>query len=145
MIDYSLILTINYKGKIWSLNGYEYEGLEWYDNNPKPTKEELDSQWEEVLSIIKKEQCKQKAQILLNESDWSDLYSIRNKLENINEWDSYRELIRELRINPIENPIFPDKPQTIWKEIIPIPIEEPIQEEIVNPIEEHIVNEESTI
>ena len=117
MIDYSLILTINYKGKIWSLNGDSYEGLEWLDESPKPTKEELDSKWEEVLTIIKKDNCKNKAQILLNESDFTDLYSVRNKLENINEWDTYRGIIRELRINPIENPIFPDKPKTIWKEV----------------------------
>ena len=105
----------------------------------------------EKYSIYLKEQCKQKAQILLNESDWTDLYTVRNKLENINEWDTYRGIIRDLRINPIENPTFPNKPQTIWQEIIPIPIEEPIvvqepiQEEIVNPIDESIINNEETI
>ena len=117
MIDYTLILTTKYKSTKWSFDGYKYEGLDWYDNDPKPTKEELDFQWEEVLSITKKEQCKSQAQTLLNESDWSDLYSVRQKLENINEWDSYRDIIRDLRINPIENPTFPDKPQTIWKAI----------------------------
>ncbi len=118
MIDYTIILVNNYKGKQWSLNGDSYEGLIWLDVSQKPTKEELDSQWEEVQSIIAKNNCKTKAQILLNESDFADLYSVRNKLENINEWDNYRGIIRELRINPIENPIFPDKPQTIWKEVI---------------------------
>ena len=78
------------------------------------------------LSEIRKKECKSQAQILLNESDWADLYSVRNKLENINEWDTYRDIIRELRINPIENPVFPNKPQTVWKEIIPIPTDEPI-------------------
>ena len=116
MIDYTLILTIKYKGKMWSLNGDSYEGLTWLEESLKPSKEELDSQWEEVLIKIQKEQCKTKSQILLNESDWTDLYSVRQKLENINEWDSYRDIIRELRINPIQNPIFPNKPETIWKE-----------------------------
>ena len=135
MIDYTLILTIKYKGKMWSLNGDSYEGLTWLEESLKPSKEELDSQWEEVLIEIQKEQCKTKSQTLLNESDFTDLYTVRNKLDNINEWDNYREIIRELRINPIENPIFPDKPQTIWQEIIPIPI----------PIEEPIINNEETI
>lgn len=116
MINYVLILDINYKGKRWSLDGESYEGLNWLDESPKPTKEELDSQWEEVLSIIKKQNCKSQVQTLLNESDWTDLYSVRQKLENINEWDTYREIIRELRINPVENPSFPPKPVTIWKE-----------------------------
>lgn len=70
------------------------------------------------LSEIKKQECKTQAQILLNESDFTDLYSVRLKLENINEWDTYRDIIRELRINPIENPTFPDKPKTIWKKEI---------------------------
>ena len=126
MIDYTLILTIKYKGKMWSLNGDSYEGLTWLEESLKPTKEELDFQWEEVLSTTKKEECKKQAQTLLNESDWIDLYSVRQKLENINEWDTYRDIVRQLRINPIENPIFPDKPKTIWQEIIPITIEEPI-------------------
>jgi hypothetical protein len=66
---------------------------------------------------------------------------VRNKLENIDEWDTYRNIVRQLRINPIENPVFPDKPQTIWKEIvIPKPIEE-----IVVSIEEPIINNEETI
>jgi len=117
MIDYCLILSINYQGKSYVLVGNDYEGLQWYDNDPKPTKEELDSQWKDVQSVIAKNNCKSKSQILLNESDWSDLYSVRNKLENVNEWDTYRDSIRELRINPIENPLFPNKPQTIWKEV----------------------------
>ena len=117
MINYTKILEIKYLGSQWSLDGDSYEGLNWLDESLKPTKEELDSQWEEVLSITKKDNCKQKAQTLLNESDWTDLYSVRQKLENVTEWDSYREIIRELRINPIENPAFPDKPKTIWKAI----------------------------
>jgi hypothetical protein len=115
MIDYSMILYYNYLGKRWSLLNNNYDSLEWLDESPKPTKEELDSQWEEVQSVIKKEDCKAAAQSLLNESDFADLYSVRNKLENINEWDTYRDIIRELRINPIENPVFPNKPQTVWK------------------------------
>ena len=45
MIDYTLILSKNYVGKKWILNGDSYDGLNWLDELPKPTKEELDSQW----------------------------------------------------------------------------------------------------
>lgn len=128
-----------------------WEGLEWLDERTCPSKEEWEAEKARLIAQQPLEQCKQKAQILLNESDWTDLYTVRQKLENINEWDIYRELIRHLRIYPTEHPIFPDKPQTIWKEIIPISIEEPIvaqepiQEEIVNPIDEPIINNEETI
>lgn len=52
MIDYSLILTTNYSDSQWSLNGEDYEGLDWLSDTPKPTKSELDSQWVEVQEFV---------------------------------------------------------------------------------------------
>lgn len=117
MIDYSLILTINYKGKVWSLNGDSYEGLNWQSDSQKPTKEELDAQWEEVLSIQTKNKCKTQAKQLLLESDWSELPSVIEQLKNADEWKSYRMEIRKFIIAPIENPVFPNKPEIKWKVI----------------------------
>jgi hypothetical protein len=48
MIDYALILTTNYPGTQWALNGDTYDGLVWLDSTPKPTQIELDSAWEQV-------------------------------------------------------------------------------------------------
>ena len=52
MIDYSKILSINYVGKQWSLNGDDYEGLDWVDSSPKPTKDELDALWESTQATV---------------------------------------------------------------------------------------------
>jgi len=57
MIDYSLILSVNYTGKEWTLVGNDYDGLEWRDASPKPTKEELDSQWGSASAIKAAEQA----------------------------------------------------------------------------------------
>jgi len=46
MIDYSKILTFHYAGSEWSLDGDLYDGLVWFSNTTKPTKEELDALWE---------------------------------------------------------------------------------------------------
>jgi len=43
MIDYALILTTNYAGKQWTLEGDSYDGLTWYSDTPKPTQAELDA------------------------------------------------------------------------------------------------------
>jgi len=51
MIDYSLILTKKYSGE-WTLNGNDYDQLVWLSNSPKPSKEELDNLWEDVLLEI---------------------------------------------------------------------------------------------
>jgi hypothetical protein len=52
MIDYSRILVTNYTGKSWVLNGDSYDGLEWYDESPKPTQAELDALWESTQATV---------------------------------------------------------------------------------------------
>lgn len=52
MIDYTLILTTNYVGKQWTLNGDSYDGLTWLDSSPKPTQSELDSLWESTQAAV---------------------------------------------------------------------------------------------
>ena len=48
MIDYTAILSANYKGAIWNMSGDTYDGLDWLDSTPKPTQAELDAQWPQV-------------------------------------------------------------------------------------------------
>lgn len=48
MIDYALILSVNYPGTQWALDGNTYDGLAWLDETPKPTQAELDAAWPQV-------------------------------------------------------------------------------------------------
>lgn len=48
MIDYAAVLTANYPGAQWALNGNSYDGLDWLDSSPKPTQAELDAAWPTV-------------------------------------------------------------------------------------------------
>lgn len=52
MLNYTQILTTNYAGKQWSLNGDSYAGLTWLDASPKPTQSELDALWESTLAQV---------------------------------------------------------------------------------------------
>ena len=64
MIDYAQILSINYVGKQWSLHGDSYNGLDWLDSSPKPTKAELDALWESTqATIAAKEQAAKDAKV----------------------------------------------------------------------------------
>jgi hypothetical protein len=47
-VDLTLILSDKYAGALWSLDGDDYEGLEWLDDSPKPTKKALEALWPEV-------------------------------------------------------------------------------------------------
>ena len=68
MIDYTLILITHFDGAEWSLNGDDYDGLNWQSDTPKPTKEELDNLWPATLDAIeqKKSDAIEARQAILN-------------------------------------------------------------------------------
>ena len=47
-IDYAQILSQNYVGQEWTLNGDDYAGLTWLSDTPKPSKKTLDDLWPQV-------------------------------------------------------------------------------------------------
>ena len=48
MTDYAAVLTANYAGSEWTLNGDSYDGLTWLSDTPKPSQQELDAAWPAV-------------------------------------------------------------------------------------------------
>lgn len=55
-MDITKILIRKYPNTIWELNGDEYENLNWLDETPQPTFEELETLWADVKNEIKIEQ-----------------------------------------------------------------------------------------
>lgn len=51
-MDISLVLTRKYSECLWELHGFEYDGLVWLDESEKPTQEELESQYAQVVYEI---------------------------------------------------------------------------------------------
>jgi len=47
-MNISLILDKNYPNNKYLIIGNTYEGLQWLDDSPKPTKAKLESEWLEV-------------------------------------------------------------------------------------------------
>lgn len=70
---------------------------------------------EEPSGEIKKLMCKQKAKELLVKTDYTDLVSVTSLIENKAEFDEYRTTVRNLYLNPVENPVWPAEPTPIWK------------------------------
>lgn len=60
-VDYSAVLTLNYPGAQWTLNGDTYDGLTWLDDTPKPSQEELDALWESTLELMAQEKAGKEA------------------------------------------------------------------------------------
>lgn len=100
MIDYSVILTKNYPGKEWSLNGDSYEGLVWLDESQKPTKKELDELWEETEIIIQNENRIVELKKLLSDSDFrmtTDYFAQMTEAEQTKWTDDRRTWRNEIK------------------------------------------------
>ena len=70
MINYALILSVNYAGSQWSLDGNSYDGLTWLSDTPKPTQAELDALWASTQATLQTEQAqRQRAAAYVTESD----------------------------------------------------------------------------
>ena len=67
---------------------------------------------EEKLSKFKKDNCKYEAKKRIADSDWSVLPDVN--ITNKSEFENYRTQLRNLIINPVENPVFPTEPNPIW-------------------------------
>ena len=52
MINYTQILSVNYAGSQWTLEGDSYDGLTWLSDTPKPTQAELDALWESTQAAV---------------------------------------------------------------------------------------------
>ena len=64
------------------------------------------------LSEFKKQNCKDQSKQLIASSDWSVLPDVN--ILNKSEFENYRSQLRNLIINPVEDPIFPVEPNPIW-------------------------------
>jgi hypothetical protein len=119
MIDYAQILSVNYVGSQWSLDGDSYEGLTWLSDTPKPTQAELDAFALPTQETIAKQDCKKQASALLYETDWTTIPDVADSantpyLTNQAEFIAWRSQIRALAINPVVDPVFPPKPNEVW-------------------------------
>ena len=66
----------------------------------------------EKLSEFKKNNCKEESKKRISLSDWSVLPDVN--ITNKSEFENYRSQLRNLIINPVEEPIFPIEPNPIW-------------------------------
>lgn len=77
--------------------------------------------WEDVTASwppapsddVLKAQCAATAKQLLSQTDFSQLADV--DLANKAEFDTYRATIRNLAINPVTNPVWPNQPKAVWQ------------------------------
>lgn len=116
MIDYNIEALQNLvpNCKLYWI-GTEWDGLQWEDERTQPTKEQWEAEKARLIAYQPKQECKDKAKQLLSESDWSTLPDVQTQLLNYQDFVNYRSQLRNLVINPVENPVFPSEPEARWK------------------------------
>jgi hypothetical protein len=101
-MDYSKILTKYYGGHAW-ICGETYDSLRWLDDLPKPTLEELDLKYDDLLL----DEMREERNRLLRECDHTALpdYPQRDK------WILYRQELRDFPSVWTPETPFPEKPE----------------------------------
>ena len=79
-MDIAAILESKYSGSQWNLDGDFYEGLTWISESPKPTQEELEDLWDEVLTEL---QAKAQGKVDAKASAISKLQSLGLTVEEV--------------------------------------------------------------
>ena len=51
-MDIAMILTLRFTDSIWTLDGNDYEGLNWLSNTAKPTEKALEDLWPQVQAEV---------------------------------------------------------------------------------------------
>ena len=104
-MDYSIILGKYYLNYSWSC-GDTYQTLEWYDDAiPKPTEEELNVKWKDLLL----DEMREKRNFLLQECDHTALPDFPQREMFL----EYRQKLRDLPSVWTEGTPFPRKPYKI--------------------------------
>ena len=114
-MDIPLVLSNYYKGCEWSLNGENYEGLRWSDENtlPKPTLEELTSKHEEYRAAQPLNELRAERDTILSQTDKYATIDFPHGSEAAKQaWLDYRRALRDLPANTVdpENPVWPETP-----------------------------------
>lgn len=112
---YILALMNLVPNAIYNWIGEEWSGLEWLDTRPKPSEKDWEAEKARLIAYAPLQACKNKAKTLLASSDWAELPSSIELLENASEWKAYRVELKRLLISPVEAPVFPSIPEVRWK------------------------------
>ena len=104
-MNYCAVLKKYYDGKIWGI-AEDYSTLDWGDETPKPTDEELRILWNNMEYEYLKAIMRQERNQLLKDCDHCALPDFPNRENYI----LYRQKLRELPENWTINTLFPQKP-----------------------------------
>ena len=114
--DISHAITDLYGPTKFVLKGVKYSGLEWYDERPKPSEEQIQTKIAELEAAEPLRLLRIQRNQLLAESDWM----ANSDVTMSEEWRIYRQALRDLpntqtpsldENGQLNNITWPEKPQ----------------------------------
>jgi hypothetical protein len=66
------------------------------------------------VAAAKQDACKAEAKQRLVDTDWSQQADVRSQISNAAAFDIYRASVRELYLNPVAEPVWPERPEAQW-------------------------------
>jgi hypothetical protein len=105
------------------LTGTEYAGLVWLDATiPEPSEQEINDEITTLTLQQPFDDCKKQASDLLYETDWTTIPDVADPaksnpyLMNVSAFQVYRNILRQLAVTPVADPVWPTKPTAQWSE-----------------------------
>lgn len=108
-MDYLNILIFKRYSNFIAPDLNDYDTYIFNDDN-KPTLTQMNA----FNVEYKKSLCKQEAKKRIAEYDWINDNETTPVLLNKEDFYTYRSALRELILNPVENPVWPEAPQEEW-------------------------------
>ena len=93
MTDYVAVLTRNYPGALWRMDGDDYAGLTWLSDGDAPTRAELDAAWPAVRDAVAWDRVRAERDGLLAASDWTQ---VADAPVDQQAWAIYRQKLRDI-------------------------------------------------
>jgi hypothetical protein len=86
-----------YPGTRWTLQGLDYDGLDWQDSTiPKPSKEVVEAKAEEILAGAPLRELRRQRDNRMKETDWVTLRSFRTGEPISQEWQDYMQALADI-------------------------------------------------
>ena len=105
------VLALVPKAKFYPSTTGKYEDVNWVDDRPAPSAEEVNNKLNELISqqglyFLRKERNKR-----LAESDWAGLEDVPQEIKD--KWRVYRQELRDLtkHYSSLDEAVFPSKPE----------------------------------
>lgn len=123
-MDITMILSKRYPGTNWTLNGDSYSGLTWLSESPKPSEEDLRSEWAQVEYEVAYEAVQKARQTAYQAESDPIFFDFQRGEVTEQDWLDAVQAVKDAHPYPVD-------PSTIVVEPEPV-----VDDEVSEPVEE---------